>query len=220
MNESDAETRDATEATEGVAGDETQALEAAIAENPEEVAAFVRRLGLVNELLDATDLATSAMDDEMVTRLAGTSSLLVESADGLATPETASLAASVGDDAAEIESALETLVRLERAGTLEELADVADAATLLTAALDDEMVMRLARTGSSLGEVAETASEPETARGVQTLLRAVGEANDGVHEPAGAMGLVRSLRDPDVRRGMGFLLAVAREIGRGVDRPE
>jgi uncharacterized protein YjgD (DUF1641 family) len=190
-----------------------EALERAVAEHPEEVLAFVERLGLLNELLDTTALATAALDDEMVTRLAGTSSLLAESADGLATPGTARLAASVGENAEDLEGALETLVRLERAGTLDELAELADAATLLTAALDDEMVMRLARTGSSLGEVADTAAEPETARGIQRLLGAVGEAGGEPPEAVGAVGLVRALRDPEVKRGMGFLLALARGLG-------
>jgi uncharacterized protein YjgD (DUF1641 family) len=191
-----------------------EALEAAVAEHPEEVVAFVERLGLVNELLDTTALATAALDDEMVMRLAGTSSLLAESADGLATPETARLAASVGENAEDLEGALETLVRLERAGTLEELAELADAATLLTAALDDEMVVRLARTGSSLGEVADTAAEPDTVRGIQRLLDAVGEAGGEPPEAVGAVGLVRALRDPEVKRGMGFLVALARGLGR------
>ncbi|MEF8790526.1 MAG: DUF1641 domain-containing protein [Haloarculaceae archaeon] len=194
-----------------------RALETAVAENPEEVVAFVERLGLLNELLDTTALATSAMDDEMVMRLAGTSSLLAESADGLATPETARLAASVGENAEDLEGALETVLRLERAGTLEELAELADAATLLTSAMDDEMVMRLARTGSSLGEVADTAAEPETARGIQRLLDAVGEAGGEPPEPVGAVGLLGALRDPEVKRGMGFLVALARGLGRVED---
>lgn len=194
------------------------ALEAAIAANPAQVASFVERLGLVNELLDTTQLATSAMDDEMVKRLAGMSSLLMESADGLATEETAQLSATVGENADELDSALEKVLRLERAGTLDELADLADATTLLTSAMDDEMVMRLARTGSSLGEVAETAGDPDTVRGVETMLRAVGDAGGEPPEQLGTLGLLKSLRDPEVQRGMGFMVALARGIGGDLDQ--
>ncbi|SEK45587.1 DUF1641 domain-containing protein [Haloferax larsenii] len=194
-----------------------EALEAAIAEHPEGVVAFVERVGLVNELLDTTQLATAAMDDEMVTRLAGTSSLLLESADGLATRETASLASSVGENAEDLESALQTLVRLEQTGTLDELAQIADAVTLLTAALDDEMVATLAKTGSSLGEVADTASDPDTVRSIQTMLRGMGDAGSEPPKQTGTLGMVRSLRDPDVQRGMHFLLALARGIGSDLD---
>ncbi|KAB1189061.1 MULTISPECIES: DUF1641 domain-containing protein [Haloferax] len=195
-----------------------EALEAAIAEHPDEVVAFVERLGLLNELFDTTQLATSALDDEMVVRLSGTSSLLLESADGLATRETASLAASVGENAEDLEGALKTLVRLEQTGTLDELAQVADAATLLTSAMDDEMVMKLAKTGSSLGEVVDTASDPDTVRALQTLMRGMGEAGSEPPKRTGTIGMVRQLRDPEVQRGMNFLLALARGIGSDLDR--
>ncbi|WP_396610313.1 DUF1641 domain-containing protein [Haloferax sp. S1W] len=195
-----------------------KALEAAVEAHPEEVVAFVERLGLVNELLDTTQLATAAMDDEMVTSLADTSSLLLESADGLATRETASLATSVGENAEDLESALQTLVRLEQTGTLDELAQIADAVTLLTAAMDDEMVADLAKTGSSLGEVADTASDPDTVRAIQTMLRGMGEAGSEPPKRTGTIGMVRSLRDPEVQRGMHFLLALARGIGSDLDK--
>ncbi|MFB6161702.1 MAG: DUF1641 domain-containing protein [Haloferacaceae archaeon] len=214
-----AEAAGSAEAAGAALDDETRAaLEAAVAENPEAVVAFVQRLDLVNDLLVTTELATAAMDDEMVTRLAGSSSLMLESVDGLATRETAALASSVGDSADDLESALETVLRLERAGTLDELAELADAAALVTAALDDEMVTSLASTGGSLGEVADAASDPETVRGVRTLLRAVGEASRDPPERVGLLGLLRSFRDAAVRRGIGFLLAVARGVGRDLDR--
>ena len=57
------------------------ALAAAIAEDPEAVAAFVRRLDDVNELLDVLALATEAADDEMVSSVAGTAGSLGELAD-------------------------------------------------------------------------------------------------------------------------------------------
>ncbi|WP_416839052.1 DUF1641 domain-containing protein [Haloferax sp. DFSO52] len=193
------------------------ALEAAVAEHPDEVLAFVERLGLLNELLDATSLATSAMDDEMVSKLAGTSSLLMESADGLATREMSHLAGEVGDNAGELEGALQKLIRLERDGTLDELAQAADAITLATSAMDDEMVMKLAKTGSSLGEMADTASDPDTVRAIQTMLRAMGTAGSEPPKRTGTLGMVRQLRDPEVQRGMNFILALARGIGADLD---
>ncbi|WP_411962761.1 DUF1641 domain-containing protein [Haloferax sp. YSMS24] len=207
-----------TESGESPQADEVRnALETAVAEHPDEVLAFVERLGLLNELIDATSLATSAMDDEMVTKLAGTSSLLMESADGLATREMSHLAGEVGENAGELESALQKLVRLEQDGTLDELAQAADAITLATSAMDDEMVMKLAKTGSSLGEVADTASDPDTVRAIQTMLRAMGEAGSEPPKRTGTIGMVRQLRDPEVQRGMNFLLALARGIGADLD---
>jgi uncharacterized protein YjgD (DUF1641 family) len=210
MGESNSEVERADE----VSREDREALSRAIAEHPDEVAAFVDRLGLVNDLLDTTALATGALDDDMVRRLAGTSSMLAESADSLATPETVRLAESVGESADDLDAALATLVRLQRSGTLDELADLVEAATLLTAALDDDMVRRLAATGASFGEVAEVAAEPQTARGIERLLRAVGEADAADPEPLGVRATVRALRDDEVRRGLARLVALLRVLGR------
>lgn len=196
---------------------QSDTLAKAIEENPEEVARLVHRLGLLNELLDAADLATAAMDDEMAASLAGTGSLLAESADGIATPETVGLAESVGANAEDLHSALETLLRLERTGTLDDLASVADTASLATRAVDDELVSSLAEIGGSVGELADAAADPETRRALETTLAALGEANTGSTERVGAIGLLRALRDPDVQRGVSFLVSLAGTIGADLD---
>jgi uncharacterized protein YjgD (DUF1641 family) len=193
---------------------ESADLEAAIAENPEAVAAFVERLDAVNELLDVLSLGESALDDEMVRELSATGSTLAESADGLATDETVALAAAVGENGDELRAALDTLVTLQRSGTLDELAEIAEVGSLATAALDDEMVASLAGTGAALGEVAQTAADDETRDGVETLLKGVGEAEREPPERVGAVGLLRGVRDPEVQYGLGYLLAVAGAIGR------
>ncbi|TKX56767.1 DUF1641 domain-containing protein [Halorubrum sp. SS7] len=193
---------------------ESTDLEAAIAENPEAVAAFVERLDAVNELLDVLALGEGALSDEMVRELSATGATLAESADGLATDETAALAEAVGENGDDLRAALDTLLELQRSGTLDELAEVAEVGSLATAALDDEMVASLAGTGAALGEVAQTAADDDTRDGVETLLKGVGEAEREPPERVGAVGLLRGVRDPEVQYGLGYLLAVASAIGR------
>ena len=193
---------------------ESADLEAAIAENPEAVAAFVERLDAVNELLDVLSLGESALDDEMVRELSATGSTLAESADGLATDETVALAEAVGENGDDLRAALDTLLGLQRSGALDELAELAEVGSLATVALDDEMVASLAGTGAALGEVAQTAADDETRDGVETLLKGVGEAEREPPERVGAVGLLRGVRDPEVQYGLGYLLAVAGAIGR------
>ena len=189
-------------------------LEAAIERNPEAVAEFVEHLDAVNELLDVLSLGESALSDEMVRELSATGSRLAESADGLATDETAALAETVGENGDELREALDTLLELQRSGTLDELAELAEVGSLATAALDDEMVASLAGTGAALGEVAQTASDDDTRDGIETLLESVGEAERDPPEQVGTVGLLRGLRDPDVQYGLGYLLALAGAIGR------
>jgi len=189
-------------------------LEAAIERNPEAVAAFVERLDAVNELLDVLSLGENALSDEMVRELSSTGATLAESADGIATDETVALAAAIGENGDELREALETLVVLQRSGTLDELAEIASVASLATAALDDEMVTSLAGTGSSLGEVAQTAADDDARNGIETLIQSLGEAEQAPAEQVGPVGLVRGLRDDDVQYGLGYLLTLAGALGR------
>jgi len=192
---------------------EPEPLTEAIEENPEAVAEFVARLDRVNELLDVLELGTSALDDEMVTRLTSNGSTLAESADAMATDETVRLAEAVGRDGDELADAMATVAELQRNGTLDDLAALSDLLALANGALDDEIVMRLADTGTGLGELADTAADPDTARGLERMLDAVGDASTEEPEPVGALGLVKATRDPEVKRGLGYLVAIARALG-------
>ncbi len=115
----------------------------------------------------------------------------------------------------------EGLARLvDRADTLNDVLDVVD---LAMAALDDEMVERLAATGTAVGEVADTATTDETARGLVAVLEAVGESTEAAQSrrergtTPGTLDLLRDLRDPDVRRGLAFLVDAARTVGRKLE---
>lgn len=212
-----AEADGAGEAPDGATGRDQ--LAAAIEENPEAVAEFVDRLDAVNELLDVLALGEGAMTDEMVVELADTGSTLAESADGLATEETVGLAEAVGENGAELQAALDSLLALQRSGTLEELVEIADVLSLATAALDDEMVRELASTGASLGELADTAADEDTRAGVETLLAGLGEAEREPPERVGLIGLAKASRDPDLQYGLGYILSLARALGRARAEP-
>lgn len=190
-----------------------EALADAIERNPEAVAEFVDRLGAVNELLDVVSLGEDALDDDMAVSVARTGSTLAESADAVATPGTVQLAEAVGSNGEDLADALETIVELQRTGALDDLVELATVASLATSALDDDMAVSLARTGASLGELADSAAAPETRRGIESLLTALGDAERTDPEPVGAVGLARSIRDPEVKAGLGYLLTVAKAIG-------
>jgi uncharacterized protein YjgD (DUF1641 family) len=195
-------------------------VRAAIAENPAEVARFLGNLGEVNDLLDGTAVATSALDDGMVQRLAERGSNLGAAADGLATPEAAQLGEAAGENADEMAEAIETLGRLQRSGTLDDIVELLDTLSLVSAAMDDEMVTNLAATGTRLGEIADTAADDDVARSLESLLEALGEAGDHPPESPGVLGLVRAMRDPEVKTGMGFLIGIARALGRDLREGE
>ncbi|MGB9957072.1 DUF1641 domain-containing protein [Haloferax prahovense] len=108
----------------------------------------------------------------------------------------------------------EVALLVERLGLVNDLIDVLE---LGVDALDDEMVRSLARTGTSLAEVADDASDPDTVAGMKRLLRAVGDAEEAEAAPVGAVGLLRATRDPEVKAGLGYLVALAAALGAGTE---
>lgn len=197
-----------------VRGDPPAELTEAIEENPEAFATFVRNLDTVNELLEVAELGTSAMDDEMVVELARTGSTLGESADAVATDETVELATAVGDNGETLAEATEALARLQRSGALDDVVELAELASLATAALDDEMVVSLAGTGSSLGELADTAAGEDTHSALQTVLGALGDAD--ASGPVDLRGLWAGLRDGEFLAAVRYGLSILRSLGRAV----
>lgn len=109
----------------------------------------------------------------------------------------------------------------ELLGRLDEINDLLDILALGSAAVDDEMVVMLAETANNIGTLADTATEPETVRGLESVLHAVGDAAGDLDEPpdrVGPVGLLKAMRDPEVQTGLGFFIAIARGIGHDLNR--
>lgn len=175
------------------------ALDRAIEEKPGAVIDFVERLDRANAVLDTTSLATSAIDDTLVNGLAETGSALFGGG-GDTAGSPATLATAIGANAADLERALRTLSRLERDGTLDELAAAGETLREVEELVDDDVVA--------------LASDPAVAGDVTRLLRAVEAAGD---EERRTLGLLGALRDEEVQRGLSYLVALARSLGEQRD---
>ncbi|QAU14193.1 DUF1641 domain-containing protein [Halorubrum sp. BOL3-1] len=185
----------------------------AIADNPETVATLLEQSGQLSAMLDALALVEDGLDDDMVESLTSDATTLGLAATELADQGTVELGSAVGENGDELAAAVQRIAALQRTGTLDRLTEIADAVALLTDAMDDEMVETVASTGTSLGEFADTATEDEVSHGLVRMLDGVGEAGAGEADPVGPIGLISALRDPEVKAGMGYLVAVARGIG-------
>ncbi|OUM98541.1 MAG: hypothetical protein BAA04_11580 [Firmicutes bacterium ZCTH02-B6] len=108
--------------------------------------------------------------------------------------------------------ALTTLSRMEQEGTLEELAGALTLLKLLKDALTDDMVIGLARRVERLAAVA---ADPAVSSLLERLPGALRAAESGTVSQEGAPGLTalwRQLGDPQVRRGLAYLLAVVKRL--------
>jgi hypothetical protein len=170
-----------------------EALQAAIDEHGEEVAAVFGRSDEAAELLDTVVLMIASAEDEDVEYLADALSSLVRAADGAATEETVALAEYVGDNGADATEALDKLLELDGQGTLDDLLELAETLTELD--LDSDSV--------------------DTLNGLRGALE---EAEDEA-EPTGVFGAVTAVRGRDAKAGLGYLVALLRSTGRRlVDR--
>lgn len=118
-----------------------------------------------------------------------------------------------------IEAAAETLIELQQDGTLDDLTEAATAISLMSEALDDEMVMSVMGLANDLGKVADGAAQPNTVRTLQAMMDAMDEANAfDDPEEVGMLGAVSKMRDDDVKRGLGFMLEFLGALGRQIER--
>jgi len=128
------------------------------------------------------------------------------------------------DEALRVTSALAPLVE-SAPGGVAAMADVFDslAARLADRGVDLDARLRAVvravevatapRTVAALAALAESRLLDPAALAVLDRLAAA-IAEPGAARPIGAWGLLRALRDPDVQRALGFLIEVAREVGR------
>jgi len=124
-------------------------------------------------------------------------------------PPTDDLTEELTDAIEENPEAFATFVR--NLDTVNELVEVAK---LGTAAMDDEMVAELARTGSSLGELADVAAEDDIRGALEVVLGALGEAN--ASGPVDLRDVWEGVRDGEFLTGVRYVLAIVRSLGRAV----
>jgi uncharacterized protein YjgD (DUF1641 family) len=106
----------------------------------------------------------------------------------LSPDEVEELATMLEENGTELVEALDVVLDLQREGQLGDLVDLAKTLSVLD--IDED-----------------------TARGLNHLLGAVGEAQRD-SEPVGLFGLVRQLGSRDARAGLGYIVAILRAQGR------
>ena len=127
------------------------------------------------------------------------------------------VAESVGDLRGAAQGAARSASAVELAAALPRLRDIANRAM---AHHTLEAITQL--TDAAVPVVESGLLDPKLVRTLADAGRSLATAYEGARtarpEPLGALGLVRATRDPDVQRGLGFLVAVARDFGRALPR--
>lgn len=118
-----------------------------------------------------------------------------------------------------LDELLDQLVRLKASGTLDSLIETAELASAARNALTDSAIERIA-------ELAESLAGLVARRDVVDLLQALAGAAAEASEKArvsppgtGLLAVLGALRDPDIRRMLGFLAFFAQGFNRRIHTP-
>ncbi|WP_435066590.1 DUF1641 domain-containing protein [Haloplanus sp. C73] len=220
-------------------GEGERALRDAISNHGDALAALVEQTDELETVLTTAILVAASADDPELEHITDSTANLVDAADGISTAETAALAGVVGENADDLSASLETVLRLQREGQLDDLVtlstafadslsadEIDDLAALLetggTGLVDAlEAVIELQQEGhlDELVALAKTASALDIDRAsveaVNDVAGAVGEAQTE-SEPVGFLGALRQLRSPDARAGLGYFVTVLKAHGRRI----
>jgi len=221
----------------GFDGDGQAAVQNALSENGETLAAIIDSSDDLNNALETAVLVIASADQAELDTITDSTSNLVAAADGLSTNGAAKLATDLGENADELSASLETIVTLQQDGHLDDLAALTTAFTESLSPADiKELSTMLSENGpelvETLGAVLELQQEGQLAAlletattlsalkideaavaGMNDVLGAVGDARRS-SEPTGLRGTLRGLTSRDIRASLGYLLTVLRALGR------
>ncbi|WP_424000300.1 DUF1641 domain-containing protein [Haloarcula salina] len=233
-----------TTATNGEHEDATDhegraALDKALAEHGDELAAVVESSDELDDVLTTAVLMIASADEAELDYITDSAANLIEATEGLSTEGAAALATDLGENADDLSASLETVVKLQREGHVDDLATVTTAfteslspdeveelATMLEDNGDDlvdalDVVLELQRSGdlSALVDTAKALSaldvDEDAVEGMNSFVGAIGEAQRDA-EPMGLLGAVSALRTKDARAGLGYLVTLLKAQGRRV----
>jgi uncharacterized protein YjgD (DUF1641 family) len=109
-----------------------------------------------------------------------------------------------------IKELVNTLFEFKRSGVLDDLLNAAASLRFLTEGLLTRDFMERVGKLQEVALVAGTNLAIDTSK-IDCLTYALAAADDA--KPVGLFGLVSALRDPDVQKGLGFLIAVLKKLG-------
>lgn len=106
------------------------------------------------------------------------------------------------------------LHELEQAGVIEFLKESAGVFHTISTSFTPEDVKALGENVVHILRTVRSLTQPEV---LDLADKAAGALREAPPEPVGRMGLIRSFRDPEVRRGLTMFLTVLRELGGEAD---
>ncbi|MBA4603362.1 DUF1641 domain-containing protein [Thermoactinomyces mirandus] len=166
-------------------------------------------------------VALDSMTDEMVVELARKAVSAIELLDDILQPETISLLRKLPETGKSLENTLDMLQTLEQTDTLKTLIELGEMASSLKASITNTMVTDLTEKAISGIELADDLLQQGGLEMVQGMTNAFAKAEQNMKSTDQAPSLrqiVHSLKDPEVRKGLGLMIAFLKLLPSELDK--
>lgn len=125
------------------------------------------------------------------------------------------IARKIEENKEAILSAIEKLVWLEKSGNLDAIIGFASLIKIFQDSLSDAVIDKTSEIISNIGLLSAKFTNDRSL----TLLNVIGDAIcrcEKEPEPIGLVGLIKALREPEVKKSLGMLINIARELGKQI----
>ena len=123
---------------------------------------------------------------------------------------------TIAENSAPITEMLEQLVELKKTRVLDALIQIASLIyNIYEQMMTSEGVKTLVEATTPLLILAREASDEDVVKRLSAMVNALASITE--YRPVGLLGLLNALRDPDVQRGLGFLIAFLKALGRQLE---
>jgi uncharacterized protein YjgD (DUF1641 family) len=168
---------------------------------------------------DREEDALRSMTAEMVGRLAEKGGVALELLDDILQPETQALLRRLSGASDSLCRLLDLVQRLEESGVLKTLAEMAELLDRIKWAWTGSMAAAAAERAGKAIEAADDLVQKGYPELVDGVLTAVESAREELRDTGGSSSLFRllkTMRDPEVREGIYFLLSFAKALSKGL----
>ncbi len=170
------------------------------------------------ELLSA---AMDSMTNEMVVELAQKAVSAIELLDDILQPETISLLRKLPETSRSLENTIDMVQKLEQTGSLKTLSELGEMAASMKASMTNAMVTDLAEKAIAGVELADDLLQQGSLEMVEGMSHAFAKAKqdmDSMDKAPSLKQIVLSLKDPEVRQGLGLMITFLKLLPSELDK--
>ncbi|RSK29039.1 DUF1641 domain-containing protein [Bacillus sp. HMF5848] len=163
------------------------------------------------------EVAIQSMTKEMVDEITKKAIASVELIDDIAQPETIELLKKLPDVSESLSRSLDEIKKLEQTGSLQTLIEVAEMIAAAKVSMTSTMVLDIVEKAIAGVELADDLTQKGAIPLATNMIASFTEAMDEYEDkqPLSLLQLAKSMKDPNVRKGLSILVSFLKRFANG-----